>query len=65
MCPEVFLFGHTGAYTPFVVTAGSTEEHQKELQELRVAARTVVESVDSADESDGSLADRLELLGIV
>jgi len=39
---------------------GSTEEHQKELQELRVAARTVVESVDSADESDGSLADQLQ-----
>ena len=30
------------------------------MQELRVAARTVVESVDSADESDGSLADQLQ-----
>ncbi|XP_039834476.1 uncharacterized protein LOC120695250 [Panicum virgatum] len=38
---------------------GSTEEHQKELQELQVAARTVVEFVDSADESDGNLANRL------
>ena len=37
-----------------------TEEHQKELQELRVAAQTVVESVGSAEESDGSLADRLQ-----
>ena len=30
------------------------------MQELRVTARTVVEFVDSADESDGSLADRLQ-----
>jgi len=30
------------------------------LQELRVAARTVVESVGSAEESDGSLVDRLQ-----
>ena len=37
-----------------------TEEHQKELQELRVAAQTVVESVGSAEEFDGSLADRLQ-----
>ena len=37
-----------------------TEEHQKELQELRVAALTVVESVGSTDESDGSLADLLQ-----
>ena len=35
-----------------------TEEHQKELQELRVAAQTVVESIGSAEEPDGSLADR-------
>ena len=42
------------------MAADSTEEHQKELQELRVAARTVVESVGSAEESDGSLADRLQ-----
>ena len=42
------------------MTANGTEEHQKELQELRVAAQTVVESVGSAEESDGSLADRLQ-----
>ena len=36
-----------------------TEEHQKELQELRVAAQIVVESVGSTEESNGSLADRL------
>ena len=55
-----FLFGYTGAYVLFVVAADGTEEHQKELQELRVAAQTVVESVGSAEESDGSLADRLQ-----
>ena len=41
------------------MAADGTEEHQKELQELRVAAQTVVESVGSAEESDGGLADRL------
>ena len=37
-----------------------TEERQKELQELRVAAQTVVGSVGSTEESDCSLADRLQ-----
>ena len=60
MCPEVFLFGHMGAYVLFVVATDGTEEHQKELQELWVAAQIVVESVGSANESDGSLADRLQ-----
>ena len=60
MCPEVFLFGHTGAYVLFVVAADGTEEHLKDLRELRVAAQTVVESIGSAEESDGSLADRLQ-----
>ena len=30
------------------------------MQELRVAARTVVESIGSAEESDGNLANRLQ-----
>ena len=55
----LFLFGCTGAYVLFVVAADGTEEHQKELQELRVAVQTVVESVGSAEESNGSLVDRL------
>ena len=42
------------------MAADGTEENQKELQELRVAAQTVVRSVGSAEESDGSLADRLQ-----
>ena len=42
------------------MTADGTEEHQKELQELRVAAQTVVESVGSVKVSNGSLADRLQ-----
>ena len=45
---------------PLVVLIDGTENYQKELQELRVAAETVVESVGSAEESDGSLADRLQ-----
>ena len=52
--------GCTGADAPLVVFADGAKNHQKELQELRVAAHTVVESVDSADESDGILADRLQ-----
>ena len=36
------------------------QEHQKELQELRVAAQTMVESIGSAEQSDCSLADRLQ-----
>jgi len=43
----------------FVVAADGAEEHQKELKELWVAAQTVVESLGSTGESDGSLADRL------
>ena len=38
------------------MTADSTEEHRKELRELQVAAQTVVESIGSAEESNGSLA---------
>ena len=41
------------------MAADGTEEQLKDLRELRVAAQTVVESVGSAEESDGSLADRL------
>ena len=54
------FFGYTGAYVLFVVATDGTEEHMKELQELLVAAQTVVESVGSAEEYDGSLADRLQ-----
>ena len=41
------------------MAADGAEGHQKELQELWVAAQTVVESMGSVEESDGSLADRL------
>ena len=42
------------------MAADGTEEHQKELQKLRLMAQTMVESVGSAEESDGSLADRVQ-----
>ena len=42
------------------MAADGTEEHLKDLRELRVAVQTVVESVGSAKESDGSLANRLQ-----
>ena len=43
----------------FVIVADGAEERQKELQELREAAQTVVESMGSTDGSGDSLADRL------
>jgi len=52
--------GCIGADAPLVVFADGSENYRKELQELLVAAQTVVESVGSAEESDGSLADRLQ-----
>ena len=54
------LLGCISADAPLVVLIDGTENYQKELQELRVAAQTVVESVGSAEESDGSLSDRLQ-----
>ena len=42
------------------MAADGTEEHQKELQELQVAAHTVVESIGSTEKYDGSLADWLQ-----
>ena len=52
--------GCTSADAPLVVFADGAENHQKELQELWAVAQTIVESVGSVDESDGSLADRLQ-----
>ena len=62
MSSEAFLFGYTGAYILFVVTADGAEEYRKELRELQVAAQTVVESIGSSEESEGSLADRLRVV---
>jgi hypothetical protein len=44
-----------GAYV--LLVADGTEGHQKELQELRVAAQIVVESIGLSEESGGSLVD--------
>jgi len=44
------------------VAADGAESHQKELQELRAAAQTVVESVGFTNESGSSLADRLQMV---
>jgi len=44
------------------VTADGAEEYRKELRELQVAAQTVVESIGSSEESEGSLADRLRVV---
>ena len=44
------------------MTADGAEEYQKELRELQVAAQTMVESIGSSEESEGSLADRLRVV---
>ena len=51
--------GCTAADAPLVVFADGTENHQKELQEFQAAAQTVVELMGSAEDSGGSLVDRL------
>ena len=56
------FLGLPGAEVPLVVLADGTEGHQKELQELRVAAQTMVESMGSAEDSGGGLADRLQVV---
>jgi len=52
--------GWIGADAPLIVFADGSENYQKEFQKLRVVAQTVVESVGSAEESDGSLVERLQ-----
>jgi len=47
------------------VIADGTEEYRKELLELQVAAQTVVESIGSSEESEGSLADRLRAIAFL
>ena len=54
--------GCIGADAPLVVFADGTENHQKELQEFQAAAQTVVELMGSAEDSGGSLADRLQVV---
>ena len=57
-CGALF-FGCLCVDALLVLSIDGTENHQRKLQELKVAAQTVVESIDSAEESSGSLADRL------
>ena len=57
---RLFLFGCTGAYVLPVVAADGAENPQKELQEVRAVAQTLVESAGFVDESGASLADRLQ-----
>ena len=58
LCGALF-FGCLCVESLLVLPTDGTKNHQRELQELKVAAQTVVESIDSAEESSGSLADRL------
>ena len=60
LCCGSLLFSHLGVDVLLVLSTDGTENHQKELQELKVAAQTVVDSIGPAEESGGSLADRLQ-----
>ena len=54
------MFGRLGVDVLLVLSTDGTENHQKELQELMVAAQTIVNLVDPAEDSSGSLVDRLQ-----
>ena len=54
------LFSRLGVDVLLVLSTDWTENHHKELQELKVAAQTVVDLVGPAEESSSSLADRLQ-----
>ena len=54
------MFGRLVVDVLFVFSIDGTDNHQRELQELKVAAQTVVDLVGPAEESGSSLADRLQ-----
>ena len=60
LCYGSLLFGRLGVDVLFVLSTDGTENHQKELQELKSASQTVVDLVDPAEDSSGSLVDRLQ-----
>ena len=59
-CCGSLLFGRLDVDVRLVLSTDGTESHQKELQELKVAAQTVVDSIGPTEESGSSLADRLQ-----
>ena len=54
------MFGHPVVDVLLVLSTDRTENHQKELQELKAAAQTAVDLIGPAEESGSSLADRLQ-----
>ena len=60
LCYGSLLFGRLGVDVLFVLSTDGTENHQKELQELKSAAQTIVDLVDPAEDSSDSLVDRLQ-----
>jgi len=54
------LFGRLGIDVLLVLSTDRTESHQKELQELKTVAQIVDDLVDPAEDSSGSLVDRLQ-----
>jgi len=54
------LFGRLVVDVLFVFSIDGTDNHQRELQELKAAAQTIVDSIGLARESGSSLVDRLQ-----
>ena len=54
------LFGRLVVDVLFVFSIDGTDNHQRELQELKAAAQTVVNLVDPAEGSNNSLTNRLQ-----
>jgi cell division protein FtsB len=60
LCCGSLLFGRLFVDVLLVFSIDWTESHQKELQELKATAQTVVNLVDLAEGSNNSLTDRLQ-----
>ena len=60
LCCGSLLLGCMFVEFLVVLSTDGTESHHRELQELKVAAQTVVDSIGPAEESGSSLADRLQ-----
>ena len=60
LCCGSLLFGRLFVDVLLVFSTDWTESHQKELQELKAAAQTVVNLVDPAKGSNNSLTNRLQ-----
>ena len=59
-CYGSLLFGRLDVDVRLVLSKDGTESHQKELQELKMAAQAVVDLVDPVEDSSSNLIGRLQ-----